>query len=186
MSALTLRPATAETWPDLVTVIDGRGGPHYCWCMLWRGTPPERKAPKDARRASMRQRADDGVPLGLIGYLDDEPAAWVSVAPRETYRSLGGPPSDAVVWTIACFYVPRRLRGLGFFHQLLRGAVDHAWAQGAEIVEATPVAQGGTSYRFMGYIPAFEALGFEHVATAGKHRRVMWLRRPGAGPPGPP
>jgi GNAT superfamily N-acetyltransferase len=102
------------------------------------------------------------------------------VAPRLTYRRLGGVeyggvPEDAV-WSVVCFFVPRPERGTGVFGELLVSAIDHARRSGARIVEAYPVQPDSPSYRFMGYVPTFAALGFEEVALAGSRRHVMALR----------
>ena len=52
-------------------------------------------------------------------------------------------------------------------------AVEHAAAHGAEVVEAYPVGPDAPSYRFMGFVPAFQQAGFVEVARAGKRRHVM-------------
>ncbi len=91
-TALTFKPVTEETREDFLAVF-GKGGPNYCWCMPFRLTPDERKAaPRGSdRKPLMLKRIGDKVPVGLLGYLEREPVAWVSVAPRETFnKSLGG------------------------------------------------------------------------------------------------
>ena len=94
----------------------------------------------DARKASMKQRVDAGTPIGLIGYAEGAPVAWCSVAPRSTYRRLGGleaageAPED--IWSIACFFVKRKWRGQGFARQLIQAAISHARDKGAKVLEA--------------------------------------------------
>lgn len=64
-----------------------------------------------------------GTPVGLLGYLDSEPVAWCSVAPRSTYRRLVDDDSaDTGIWSIVCFFVVRRLRGRGAVHRLIAAA----------------------------------------------------------------
>ncbi len=148
--------------------------------MVWRDRPggisgksnPEKKAAISSIVAS-------GTPVGILGYLDDEPVAWCSVAPRPTYRKgLGGvtPKDDDSVWSIACFFIPRRLRGAGIGRQLLAAAIEHAQAKGGTVVEAYPVDPDSPSYLFMGFVPMFEKAGFELVGKAGSRRHVMRLR----------
>jgi hypothetical protein len=49
-------------------------------------------------------------------------------------------------------------------------------AQGAKIVEAYPVDVDSPSYRFMGFVPAFEKAGFEPTGQReGKRRHLMRL-----------
>lgn len=131
------------------------------------------------RKAALKRQVDEGVPIGLLGCDGDEPVAWCSIAPRPTFRPLGGPEDDTIdperVWSIVCFFVRRDHRGQGVFRQLLEGAIAHAQAQGA-VLEAYPVAPDSPSYRFMGFVPNFEAAGFEEVGRAGTRRHVMRLR----------
>lgn len=175
-AGLTFRPVTAESKADFVRLFEEPGGPKYCWCMAWRATGAEHKDSKgSARRQQMMGRIDRGVPVGLVGYLEGAPVAWVSIAPKETYRSLGGPETKAgeIVWSLACMYTHRNHRGQGLAHELIEAAVAHARNEGATIVEAYPVAPDSPSYRFMGFVGAFEAAGFEEVGMAGSRRHVM-------------
>lgn len=177
---LTFREVTAERWSDLERLFEARGGPKYCWCMLWRPQPAGQGPGNDAKKAALERSVRSGMPVGILGYLDEEPVAWCSIAPRETYRNLGGmkEPGDAwgSVWSLACFFVPRRLRGQGVSKQLLEAAVKHAADKGAAIVEAYPVDPDSPSYGFMGRVPAFQAAGFQDVGAAGKRRHVMRLK----------
>jgi GNAT superfamily N-acetyltransferase len=147
--------------------------------MVWRRTSAEshHHTPADRKR-QMLHRIAAGTPIGLIARDGDTPAGWVSIAPRETYRNLGGPPAKPgeVIWSIACFYVPRKRRGQGTVRELIAGAVAHAKEQGATIIEAYPVPLDAPSYRFMGFIPVFTEAGFTDEGMAGTRRHVMRLR----------
>jgi len=83
---------------------------------------------------------------------------------------------DPGIWSIVCFLVVRRLRGRSITRRLIQVAVDHAWAQGASILEAYPVEVASPSWRFMGFVPVFEKAGFREVGRTGKRRHVMQLR----------
>lgn len=175
---LTFKPVTTANLADFETLFEGPGGPKYCWCMVWRATPEEGRNTKGpVRRVQMLARIARGVPVGLIGCDGDNvPRAWVSIAPKQTYRRLGGPEprTGESVWSLACMYIQRRWRGQGLAHELIGAAVAHAFDQGADdVVEAYPVASDAPSYRFMGFVEAFEAAGFEHHGMAGKRRHVM-------------
>lgn len=174
---LVFHEVTADRWRDMVKLFERRGGPSNCWCMVWRAQGAE-KTDKASRKAGMGKRVRGNIPVGLLGYVDDEPMAWCSIAPRETYRPLGGPEEPSrpgAVWSIACFFIDRRLRGQGAMKQLLGAAIAHARSRGASIVEAYPVDPDSPSYRFMGFVPAFEQAGFEEVGRAGSRRHVMRL-----------
>jgi GNAT superfamily N-acetyltransferase len=175
---IVFREVTAETWPDFEKLFECRGGPKACWCMVWRATPEEAKHPNGAsRKAAMAKRIAAGTTVGLLGYLDEVPVAWCSVAPRSTYRRLvndGSP--DEGVWSIACFFVVRSLRGQGITQRIIAAAIDFAKSRGASMVEAYPVDPESPSYRFMGFVPTFETAGFREVGRAGSRRHVFQLR----------
>ncbi|MFC3552458.1 GNAT family N-acetyltransferase [Lysobacter cavernae] len=172
---LTFREVDATTWPDFERLFAARGGPKSCWCMLWRATADEaRRRDGASRRAAMAARVRAGMPVGLLGYHDGEPVAWCSIAPRASYRRLvsDGSPDDGV-WSIACFFVVRPLRGSGVTRQLLAAALRLARRHGARVVEAYPVDADSPSYRFMGFVPLFEAAGFRETGREGTRRHVM-------------
>jgi GNAT superfamily N-acetyltransferase len=176
---LTFRPVDTTTWDDMERLFEGKGCPSYCWCMAWRATREERQHSTNAdRKAQIKQRVMAGVPVGLLGYLDDVPVAWCSIAPRDTYRPLGGPEDDdgENVWSLVCMFTLRTLRRQGLSRQLIAAAVAHARQQGATIVEAYPVAIGSPSYRHMGYIPMYTTAGFHEVGRVGTRWHVMRLR----------
>ncbi|MEW5850180.1 MAG: GNAT family N-acetyltransferase [Myxococcota bacterium] len=179
MPKLVFHEVDEKRWPDFERLFEARGGPKYCWCMAWRATSAEaREGDSTSRKSAMRRRVRAGTPVGILGYLDGEPVAWCSVAPRETYRKLGGPDHGEVpgeVWSVVCFYVVKALRGEGLIHRLLDAAVATARKHGAKVVEAYPVDPESPSYRFMGFVGTFEAAGFTEVGRAGTRRHVMRL-----------
>ncbi len=126
----------------------------------------------------MQARVEAETTIGLLGYLEGEPIAWVSIAPRETYRDLGGPEAadGETVWSLACMYVQRKHRGTGRGAELIEAAKAYAKKRGATVLEAYPVAPDSPSYRFMGFVPAFERAGFEPMGKAGSRRHVMRLK----------
>ena len=164
-------------WNDLERFFESKGGPHYCWCMAWRRMQSSRrgKGGKEARKSSLKDYVDRQLPVGLLAYRQSEPIAWCSIAPRETYRSLGGDVSKEDVWSLVCFFVKRPFRNQGLTTQLIREAIQYAKSNGARYVEAYPVDPDSPIYRFMGLVPSFEQAGFQFVKNAGSRRRVMIL-----------
>jgi predicted GNAT family acetyltransferase len=177
-AALSFVPVTEATRASFEGFFASPGAPKWCWCMVWRRSSTEAKRNDPAnRKRQMLARIRAGTPVGLLAERDGETVGWVSVAPRETYRNLGGPeakPGEAI-WSIVCFYVPRKLRGGGLVRKLIAGAVDHARANGATVVEAYPVPSDAPSYRFMGFVPTFAKAGFTDIGMAGTRRHVMRL-----------
>jgi predicted GNAT family acetyltransferase len=177
---LTFRAVGRDSWRDLERLFESRGGPKSCWCMVWRATPKEaRQRDGESRKAALRSRVADGGPVGILGYLEGEPVAWCSIAPRPTYRRLGGPDDFAdapdKVWSLVCFFVKCQLRGRGATEQLLMAAIEEARRSGAKIVEAYPVDPQSPSYRFMGFVDTFRRADFKEVGTAGLRRHVLRL-----------
>ncbi len=180
---LEFAPVTADRWADLARLFERRGGPKYCWCMVWRELPSAQRGKPGAKRAALEDRVARGVPVGILAYANGEPVAWCSVAPRETYRPLGGGeyPEGASVWAVVCFFANRELRGRGIGARLLDAACAEAARAGADVIEGYPVDPDSPSYRFMGTRPVFLAAGFEEIGRVGKRRHAMrrWLRAAG-------
>lgn len=175
---LTFHPVTKANWSDFEALFQSTGAPKHCWCMVWRRTSAEAKLQAGAdRKRMMKERIDDGTPVGLLAYSGKQPVAWCSIAPRDTYRNLGGPEAKEGerIWSLACFYVPRRLRGQGTVHRLIAAAIDHAKKNKATIVEAYPVDDTSPSFRFMGFVPVFAEAGFTELGRTGTRRHVMRL-----------
>lgn len=178
LDELVFREVDEDNVADFVKLFESKGAPSYCWCMAWRARGKDVQADSAERKRMMLARVDEGVPIGILAYLEGEPVAWCSVAPRATYRDLGGPKDDEdedAVWSIVCFYVPRKLRKQGVGRRLLEAAVAHARSQGAKVVEAYPVDADSPSYRYMGFVTTFASEGFVEIGRAGSRRHVMRL-----------
>jgi GNAT superfamily N-acetyltransferase len=177
---LRFAAVTKATRADFEKLFEAKGGPKYCWCMVWRDMPDRQHASNADRKAEMLAHIEAGTPVGILAYAEGEPVGWCSVAPRESLRRLSPQQDDseAGVWSIVCFYVPRALRGGGLAAALLEAAVKHAFEQGAKAVEAYPVDEDSPSYRFMGFRGMYGPLGFRETGMAGSRRHVVRLERP--------
>ena len=170
-------PVDQDRWKDLEKLFESRGGPHFCWCMVWRNMMNgKRRENKKDKKISLKSYVNRGIPVGILGFYDNEPVAWCSVAPRESFRDLGGDGSLIKVWSVVCFFIKRPFRNQGVSRQLIRAASDYAREKGAFWLEAYPVEPDSPGYRFMGFRKSFEQEGFEFVKKAGKRRNVMRLR----------
>lgn len=142
--------------------------------MVWRMTKEELKRNNTANRKKfIKKRVVSQTPIGLLGYMDDEPVAWCSVAPRETYQRLSGDENLDKVWSIACFFVRKEYREQGLVDQLIAHAEKYARKNGARYMEAYPVTSNSPSYRFMGFTKTFKKADFKFVKKAGTRRNVM-------------
>ncbi|WP_244494142.1 MULTISPECIES: GNAT family N-acetyltransferase [unclassified Mesorhizobium] len=167
---------TRATRGGFETLFERPGAPKYCWCMAWRQSGREH-VQGDGKKRQMMALIDASTPVGIVAELDGKTIGWCSVAPRGTYRKLSKQQDDGEsgVWSIVCFYVPRVLRGGGLASALLDAAIDHAFAKGARVIEAYPVAEASPSYRFMGFRDMFASRGFRETGMASSRRHVMRL-----------
>jgi GNAT superfamily N-acetyltransferase len=181
----TAAPLTDRTWGDL-EALAGRSGStvlRSCWCVFYRTTGDfgltVASGPK--HREWLRDVVDDGVAPGLVGYLDGEPAGWISLGPREDYPRLDGsritrPVDETPVWSVVCSFVGKDFRGQGVQRRLLAAALDFARDHGVRTLEAYPVDKPGRSDNgamWWGSRSLYERAGFREVERRSATRVVM-------------
>lgn len=154
-----------------------------CWCMAYRDS---RVSNADSPGYMRNLCASDPGP-GVLAYVDDVVAGWCSIAPRSTYRRLMHSRTipfvdDRDAWSAVCFVVRTGYRKRGLMHHLLAGAVEHARAHGAEVIEGYPADVGPDRVDvisgYVGTVRMFEMAGFERAAetsgvSGGRRRWVM-------------
>jgi GNAT superfamily N-acetyltransferase len=167
MSRIDVRPVSRSNWADFTQLFEGRGCPHFCWCTSYRFSDAAALSAAD-KKARMRQFVTSGTPIGVLAYDGDEPVGWCSIAPRESYLRLGRSrsmprvtPPETSTWTVLCFFVARPQRGQGIARALLRGAIAHARAQGAAVIEAYPFDSAGISSTHRGHSSWFAGARFQ-------------------------
>lgn len=178
------RPLTPDTWADLETLFGLPGGSivRGCWCMFYRRSGKSQPSDPPAKQA-LCELVQAGTRPGLIGYLDGQPAGWISLGPREEYHKLRRSPvmkpvDDTPVWSVVCSYVARPYRGQGLQHRLLAAAVNFARDSGATTLEAYPVdkpARSQDDFMFFGSRSLYERAGFTEVVRRSPTRLVMRL-----------
>ncbi len=174
MKEIDVKPVNKDQWSDFEALFSSKGAPNYCWCASWRMNAKELGAADSAtKREFMRRRILADIPVGLLAYFNGTPVAWCSVAPRETYRKLGGDAALENVWSIACFFIKKEFRGIGLVSRLIEEAQAYARENGAAYLEAFPVEPDSPSYRHMGFIETFNHAGFVHTHRTGTRRHVM-------------
>jgi GNAT superfamily N-acetyltransferase len=177
---LEIHPVTADRWEELASFFGPGGAFSHCWCTWWRQTAADSirgvEEQGAANRALMRRIVEAGSEPGLLAYRDGQAVGWVSVAPRSQYgrvlrsRRIGPAPEEALdesVWSVVCFWIPRKERGRGVAIELLTGAVAHAKERGAATLEAYPVDTAGERHPsanlFTGTLAMFRRAGFRVV-----------------------
>ena len=150
--------------------------------MWWRIPHKQFSAQGNAgNKQMMKQIVDSKEVPGLLAYVEEQPAAWVSVGSREVFVSLEhsrvlARVDDQPVWSINCFFIDKRFRGQGLTLELIEAATAYAQAQGAKIVEAYPMDHATrqlvySAYR--GHELVFLKAGFIEAARRSEHYPVM-------------
>ena len=184
---IEVRPATLTRFDDLAKVLGPKNPTSsVCWCLSHRvDARTNRELVGPARGEHMRALCSRDVAPGVLAYDGDEVAGWAAVAPRAELpfaRSTKIPHvDDLAVWSAWCLRVRPGHRGKGVVHELLRGAVDYALAQGAPAVEGYPVENDGRkvdlTMAYVGTRAIFERAGFVKVAdtqaVSGGFPRVL-------------
>jgi len=182
-------PATIDRWDDIVTLL-GSDGDRGCWCQSWRGASLAfgRGAPGANRKALESQLETGDFAPGLIAYHEGVPVGWCGLGPRDAMPRLVSSRTiprvdDLPVWSIGCFRIRVGYRRRGVARALLDAAAEYAKANGAPAIEGYPIDPEGervdVGFGFVGFVPMFEAAGFERVQPTEAHsaRRVRWLMR---------
>jgi ribosomal protein S18 acetylase RimI-like enzyme len=96
------------------------------------------------------------------------------------------PLDDKPTWSIVCFFIKRHYRRQHIATSLLRAAVTHAFAQGAQVIESYPIQAWTERVTVQAALPGtvawFRAVGFREVRqtearSGGQQRVIMRLER---------
>jgi hypothetical protein len=201
---VVVRPAMPADWPDVETVFRDCADAGRCWCAYWYLPNRDFKAGwGEGNRHVLRDRVEAGLQPGVLAYSagmpgaerDPEPVGWAGVAPRADFDRLRrskplAPVDGRPAWAINCFIVRKGWRRRGLMRPLLRGALAHALAQGAQVVEGYPVDPDRPSHHgshrtshwdlFLGSPAAFREAGFQEVARRLPRRPILRYTAPGA------
>jgi GNAT superfamily N-acetyltransferase len=186
MCADIVLPLTPERWPDIERLFGNKGACAGCWCQYWRQRGPDWKARLPAsNRLAFKDQVEQGPPPGLIGYADGQAVAWCQIGPRERYARIMAAPSKQAIdtrptWLLTCFFVARAQRGRGWMKRLVEAALAFAQAEGAECVEAWPVAGGkavAAPFAYVGHAPTLELFGFRAIDVGGGTGRTFRRHR---------
>ena len=176
-------PVTPKRWADFETLFGAKGACGGCWCMLWRLTRKEFEQQKgEVNRRAMKSIVASGEIPGLLAYSEEQPVAWCSVAPRESYPALERSRvlkkiDDEPVWSISCFFIHKDYRKKGLSVRILKAAVEYVKNQGGQIVEGYPVEpkKGKTAdvFAWTGLASFFKKAGFVECARRSETRPIM-------------
>ncbi|MGH8913950.1 MAG: GNAT family N-acetyltransferase [Acidimicrobiia bacterium] len=181
LGMMTSRPLTPDLFPDMEQVFGDRGVARSCFCMHWR-RPDAGFGDSRDNRDRFADRASEGRPPGLLGYVGDKPVGWVQVGPRDEFPTLARsrllkPVDDVESWSINCFVVRTGHRRRGVGAGLLAAAIEYAKDEGAAVIEAYPVDGERASVvdYFTGILGMFEEHGFVEIIRRNDTRPIVRL-----------
>jgi GNAT superfamily N-acetyltransferase len=182
-SKLEYHPVTKGRWADFEELFGKSGAYGGCWCMWWRSKRSEFETRGNAgNRVAIKDIIDSGTVPGILIYVDDRPAAWCSIAPREQYGSLNRSHvlkriDDTPVWSLVCLFVAKEYRKQGITRSVIRSAIDYVRSQGGKVVEAYPTLPKehrlAPVSSFMGLPAMYEKEGFVEVARPSESKVVL-------------
>ncbi|HKJ44859.1 MAG TPA: GNAT family N-acetyltransferase [Balneolales bacterium] len=185
MKDITIFPVTSDQWQDFRTLFGTRGACGGCWCMYWRLSHSVYQEQKgDKNRNAMSEIIHNGTVPGIIGYIDEKPVGWCSVAPRDDFPRLERSRilkkiDDNSVWSIVCLFVDKSFRNRGISVEMLKAAVAYVKDKDGKIVEGYPVEpkKGKDTippvFAYTGIASAFIKAGFREVERRSETRPIM-------------
>lgn len=176
---INIYPLDNTRWEDFELLFGERGACGGCWCMSWRLKKSEFERGKgEPNKYAMKDLVYRGEPAGVLAYADDKPIGWCAVAPREVYKRLESSRvlkriDNKPVWSITCLFIAKGFRRKGISTELIKGAIEYAKLNGADIVEAYPAVPYGNNvpdaFLWTGTPSAFGQAGFTEA-----ERRSVW------------
>jgi GNAT superfamily N-acetyltransferase len=188
MMKIRIHPATSDRFDAVRAVLCPNDNPRACWCLTYRLPNAENSGLVGRARAQRMRVLCAATPApGVLAYVDEQPAGWCAIGPRADYPRLARSKTiprldDVPVWSIVCLVVRAGFRRRGVARELVGGAVDYAFAQGARMIEAYPIETAGrrvsATLAYTGTTRLFAAAGFVPCAptqarSAGLPRVLM-------------
>jgi len=179
---IAAHPLTPERWGDFQSLFEHHGAAGGCWCLWWRMSRSEfSRTSREEKKTCMLKIVQENRVPGIIGYLEEQPVAWCSIAPRGEFPTLDhsrvlARVDDREVWSMVCFYFANGFRRSGLLLRMIELGIDFARRGGAGIVEAYPVdpqRKVSSAEIFTGVASVFTKAGFVEVARRSPSRPVM-------------
>jgi GNAT superfamily N-acetyltransferase len=180
---LRIYPLTKSRWKDFEKLFGERGACGGCWCMWWRLNRSDfNKSKGSGNKKKMKTLVNDGIVPGVLVYYHNKIIGWCSVAPREQFSVLENSRilkkiDEEKVWSIVCFFVDRKYRGLGISVEVIKSVVEYLMKKKVKIIEGYPVEPKKddlpTVFAWTGFASAFRKAGFIECARRSETRPIM-------------
>ncbi|MEO5570145.1 MAG: GNAT family N-acetyltransferase [Bacteroidia bacterium] len=179
---LITHPLDKSRWNDFVKLFGERGACGGCWCMNWRLKSSDfEKMKGEKNKKEIQKVVNSGEPVGVIGYINDEPVAWCAVAPREKFLRLENSRvlkriDELPVWSVTCFFINKKFRRQGVSVQMLIGVIDYCKKQKVKSIKAYPQELKKDLpdvFVRTGIASSFIKAGFKEAARNSETRPIM-------------
>jgi len=181
------RPLEAGDWEVVEALFGARGACGGCWCMSWR-VPSHGRAWEERKgepnRLALKQLVEGGRVHAVLACSANHPVGWCCLGPREDFprlmasRALASPEAPGL-WSVVCFFIPSRWRGIGVGGRLLMGAIDLARPRGASTLDGYPAKVGSRpmpgAFAWTGVPRLFERAGFRPLPGREGRRPIFRL-----------
>lgn len=172
-----------EHWDDFTVLFGERGACGGCWCMNWRLKKADFEAQKgEKNKQAMYQLVENDESVGILLYINDQPAGWCAASPRNQYGRLERSRvfkrvDDLPVWSITCFFIAKPFRRQGLSAELIQATVNFCIQNGAAVIEAYPEipynSNEPAAFLWKGIPSVFEKAGFRETVRRSKWKRMM-------------
>ncbi len=175
-------PFAPEQRGDFYAVHSNAHECGWCNCVAWWTPAWEGWAERSAsdNRALREKLLEQNQYDGYLLYVDDAPAGWCQVGPRDRLTKLAAAHDllpDPAAWAISCVLIVPAQRRRGLARVLLAGVIDDLRGRGVQRLEAFPRRGNDLPAEdvWTGPERLFLALGFL-PERADERRTVMALR----------
>ena len=184
---LTSTVLSKENWNDFTVLFGEKGACGGCWCMTPRLPIAEyNKSKGEVNKRLLYNLVLANEPLGVLAYHNKESIAWCSISPKERLNQMKksrimGHTSEKDTWSIVCLFIKKEWRMKKVSSFIISKAVEYAFANGAEIVEAYPVVSRNNKmpdvFAWTGIWKSYEKAGFSVVKKLSETRLIVQIRR---------
>lgn len=188
---IVVRELLPSDWPVIERLFGDKGACGGCWCMYWRvprGGKTWTERTNEQNRRAFKKLVTGGSVMGCLAFCGEEPVGWCCFGPRGDFPRLTRVKAlatdwDERTWSITCFYIPSKWRGLGVATALIGEAVKVAKKNGAKELEGYPVVstKGAetkipAAFAWTGVTPIFEKHKFVEI-TLPQQSRPVYVKR---------
>jgi len=174
-----------KNWNDFQDLFGVKGACGGCWCMTPRlPAAAYNKSKGEGNKELFHNLLLANEPLGVLAYNNKEAIAWCSISPKQRLNDMKksrmmSHTGEEITWSIVCRFIKKEWRMKRVSSYINSRAVEYAFANGAEIVEAYPVVSKNDRmpdvFAWTGIWKSYEKAGFSVVKKLSETRLIMQI-----------